>query len=315
MQIPETYSNTYSKYLPGKKIRIVLLLLIIAIIAYFIVIPIVAKIKKDGLPPAKPLSFNIVLPSGDPTTRDSDNDGIVDWQEIAVGLNPNKAATSPGIADGQVFNALKNQLGTDAFNQAISESTITDQLSFTIAHSIEQAATVPGTTVSQSLSQASVNEILNYIDSQKKTYTVYTSDDLTIVEDSLKTNQSYAASMQTLLKDSAATDTLLADIRAYATGTGSGEKVLVAKTAMNTAINKMKAMRVPSAASDLHLKILNSLQGFYQATDTVAPKNTDEVTRFGSLAILQDYAIQLATSVGKLPIYFSIALNTNSYIR
>lgn len=315
MQIPENYKTSYTKYLPGTSIRILLLLLIILSLVYFVVIPTIAKIKKDGVPPVKPLSFQTILPSGDPTTRDSDGDGIVDWQEIAIGLDPQKKETSAGTPDKQVYTLIKNKLGNDAFAQAINDSTTTDKLSLTIAHTINQSAATSGTTITESLSEISVSEILNYIESQKSTHTIYTSQDLTIVEGSLKNNQVYAAAMQNLLKNNPANDTILLDIKSYASGTGSQQKIAPALAAMSTAITQMKTMSVPSAASTLHISILNALQGFYQATEAIDPTTPDEVVRLGSLSILQDYAIQLATNVGKLPIYFSVALNANSYIQ
>ncbi len=315
MQLPENYSNVYKNYLPGKKIKIVIALLIALALVYFVVLPLVEKIKKDGVPPAKPLSLTITLPSGDPTTRDTDGDGIPDWQEIAIGLDPRKKQTSPGVPDDQIFNTIKNKLGADAFDQAASESTSTDRLSLTIAHDIDESAQKFGTTIDQTISEVSTHEILNYIDSQKSSFVLYSSKDLSVIENNLKNNSEYASRMNIILKDNASSSSVDTDIRNYALGTGSRDKAMAAAAIIQQSIISLKATPVPSAAVTIHLAILNALQGFYQTTQAIDPTTQDEITRLGPLALLQDYTIQFTKAVGQLKVYLSVALNQNGYIK
>ncbi len=315
MQSPDNYSGPYKNYLPGKKIRIVLGILVGLAVVYFGVLPLVAKIRKDGVPQAKPLSLNITLPSGDPTTRDSDGDTIPDWQEIAVGLDPHKKQTSPGVPDEEVFSTIKNKLGVEAFNQAASESTSTDRLSLTIANDIDQSAILNGTTIDKSISAASVHEILNYIESQKSSFLVYTSKDISVVENNLKNNGDYAARMNAILKDNPTTRSADVDIKNYALGTGSREKALAAAAIIQKSVIALKTTPVPSAAMEIHLAIMNALQGFYQTTQITDPTTEDEITRLGPLSLLQDYAIQFTKAVGQLTVYFSVALNKSGYIQ
>lgn len=312
---PPNYTGIYKNYLPGKKIRVIILILTTVALIYFVVLPLIAKIKKNGIPPAKPLALTITLPSGDPTTRDSDGDRIPDWQEIAVGLDPHNKQTTLGVSDDELFATIKNRLGADAFDQAAEESTSTDRLSLTIANDINQSAEVAGITIDKSLSAASVHEILNYIESQKSSFIIYTPKDISTIENNLKNNTDYAVHMNTILKDNATTKSVDSDIKNYALGTGSREKALAAAAIIQKSITTLKATPVPSSAVELHLAIMNSLQGFYQTTQIIDPATTDEITRLGPLSLLQDYAIQFTRSVGKLAVYFSISLNKSGYIQ
>lgn len=308
------YSRSLKDFLPSKKIQIILGIFIIAIAAYFLIPRIIAQIQNKKNPSVPLTNLALTNLKGDPTTRDSDGDGVADWREIAVGLDPYIKETNKGVPDGEAFETFKSSLGEEFFAEAEMNATDTDKISLTLSNDITQNIKSGGAS-STSISEVTANEVLNYINSQKQNFTQFSVNDLEVVESTLATNQAYALAMQNLLRDDATTKNFASDIKSYLDGTGSEVVVKKHLASIAKTITAFKTTPVPNAATTLHLPILNSAQGIYQTIQLIDPNNKDETQRLGVSALLQDYAIQMSTAVGKLTLYFSVAQSNTSYIQ
>lgn len=300
----------YKNYLPSKTIWIVVGTIIIVGIGFILVPKIITYFQNRSVAPATDSAGLVIIPSGDPTTRDTDHDGVADWQEIAVGLDPNNPETIPGTPDAQKFETFKTTLGYDLFAQAEAEITDTDKLSLALSNDIAQ-----GSGDSVSISNATAGEIFNYIQARKDKILVLSLKDIVVVEDSLQNNQLYKSNIETILKDDVVTKNFASHLTSYLDGTGSREAVERDLSYIEKTLALLKSTPVPNAATPLHLVMVNSVQGIYQTIQGIEDGVIDELVRLSVLALLQDYAISLSTSAGKLPLYFSVALDKNGYIQ
>jgi hypothetical protein len=78
--------NNFKKYLPSKKFATFLLIIVIFIALFFAVRGIASLFKGKKLASGEPIQMTV----GGLIQKDSNNNGIADWEEYLWGLNPNK---------------------------------------------------------------------------------------------------------------------------------------------------------------------------------------------------------------------------------
>lgn len=306
--------SSYKNYLPSKKIQIIIGILLLIGIGYFTLPSLVTLIKKTTLDTKTKPSLIVGLPTGDPTTRDTDRDGVPDWQEIAIGLDSNNPQTKPGAPDLTTFETIKNQVGESAFNLEASKVTDTDKVSLTIYDALAKDSVKNNGISVQTTQAVTAQELYNYIAAQKKLITVYSAADIQTVPDSLTANQVYAKKMKTILADTPATKDAPAKISTYLEGTSGKETVQPALVSLQGKIKEMKAVSVPVSAQKIHLDLLNALQGVYQVVDSYNPTANDPTVQVSATSLTQDYLIIAAKNTGYLSMYFSVALNPQGYV-
>lgn len=306
--------SPYRNFLPGKKIQIAIGVIVLGVLAYFFIPRIITFLKNNKTDPASNKGLLVTALSGDPTTRDTDGDGVSDWQEIAVGLDPRKPETNPGTPDAQKFETFKSTLGYDLFTQAESNTTDTDKISLALSNEITHNLQ-NSTATEVSISNVTATELLNYIEARKSKITLLSLKDINVVENTLETNTAYSNKMNEILKDDVGTKNFASDLNAYIEGAGSQQAIDTNLSYIEKTLTALKTVPVPSGATTLHLEISNSVQGVYEIIKGIDVANSDEFVKLSTVTLLQDYIIRLATSAGKLPIYFSVALDEAGYVQ
>ncbi|MCX6754124.1 MAG: hypothetical protein NTV03_03670 [Candidatus Nomurabacteria bacterium] len=76
----------YKNYLPSKKFQAIILIIIVFIALFFTVKGIVSLIKSKKLTSKEPAKITV----GEVIQKDSNSNGIPDWEEYLWGLDPNK---------------------------------------------------------------------------------------------------------------------------------------------------------------------------------------------------------------------------------
>ena len=92
---------------------------------------------------------------GDLVNKDTDRDGILDWEEPLWGLDPTKTETTPGVPDSSVIKKLKVEQGfssntTEGGQDYTENLTETDKFSrelFSTIASLNQNGVMDRTTI------------------------------------------------------------------------------------------------------------------------------------------------------------------------
>lgn len=308
-------SNTpasYKNYLPSKKVQMVIGMLILIGLAYFIGPSIVAKIKTLRNQNSSLTSVKITTPSGDPTSRDTDGDGVLDWQEIAVGLDINSPETKPGVSDYQTFLSLKQIIGPGTFETELSQVTDTDKVSLTIYDALAKDSIQNNGVSAAGTQTVTAQELFNYIEAQRATIKTYTAASFEVTENTLENNKRYADVMRVITQETPETRKAPEKIKAYLEGTIDRSEIVPLLQKTNEQLKTLLTVPVPRAALENHIELVNAAQGFYQVLDE-HPSTTDELRQMTSASLIQDYLIRATKSVGILSIYLSLALDENGY--
>lgn len=305
--------SPYKNYLPGKGIRIAIGIIVLIGVAYFTTPWIIKTLKKTkGSNPQETKLFVSTL-SGDPTTRDTDGDGVPDWQEIILGLDINNPQSKPGIPDKVTFQTIKNQVGADTFDLEAGQVTDTDKVSLTIYDALSKDS-VKNEGISVAGTQAVTGqELYNYIAARKGELRTYTEKDLVATTGSLENNQVYAQKMNMILADDSVSKNGPELIQAYLDDQASRQNIQPMLSLLQKKVSLLLEVPVPPSAIPMHLDIINSAQGIYQLLDEYRPNSEDPAAKISTVSLVQDYLIRATKSFGLLQIYLSVALDKNGY--
>lgn len=309
-------SNTpgsYKNYLPSKKIQLVIAILLGILAAYFLVPKLYTLIKEVSIPKVPTSNLSVTLPTGDPTTRDSDGDGVLDWQEIAVGLDPQNPVTKNGTPDMQTFETLKAQVGVALFANEEAQVTDTDKVSLTIYDTLAKDSIENNGIAIDTTQAVTGQELINYITAQRARIKTFSQKDLSVVQGTMENNEAYAKAMKPILADTPETKNAPKLIAAYLDGTADRSKILPFVNALKKKITPLQTVPVPSSAASIHLEILNAFQGIAQVLDEYDHTNTDPTSKISATSLVQDYLMIATRSNGLLSIYLSVALDSNGY--
>lgn len=291
---------------------VVILVIVIAFAGYYLVPVIARKLHHPKTQNAAKTPGIVTVPTGDPTTRDTDGDGVSDWQEILVGLDPRNPETRKGTPDAVTFQSIKDQVGVDAFNQAASQVTDTDKVALALYDGFSKNAENRGQSTGQDVSTVTQSEILNYISSKKSANKVYGAGDLTMTDN---TSDSVKAYYSALKKTSIniITQDFSTHLSNYLQGS-EGRSVYFDKelATIRKTVSDSVSITVPTTAVANHLALVNGLYGILQTLDQYDPTTTDSLVQFGTMGLIQDYINQEVAANASITFYFSVALDSGS---
>lgn len=300
-------SYRLQKYLPSKKIRIVILILVIIGIGYLIIPSLVKKITSlhRANNPATILTLG-VAPAGDPTMRDTSGNGIPDWEEAALGIDPYSGSPE---ANAALFEKLKTSMGQAKFESLTSQTTDSSKVGLVIYGDLTaNAATASGTT-SNTVVGVTQAEVQNYINANKLKNKTYTAADLTIIDNSSASVQSYYKAQQALGGNIIDKD-FVTHLTNYIQGKESKDVYVTSKVAtINALAQKILTIPTPSTAVSIELAGANALSGIAQTIDNYDPTNTDSLAQFGTIALIKQYIGDAVTADTNMNVYFSLVLD------
>lgn len=276
-------SHPWEKYLPSKKIRVVLIILIVVAVLYGIKNPAISFIKKTF---TKPIDSVVTIPVSQndqpkvvlSTDKDTDGDGLADWQETLIG-------TDPEIPNSQeeVPQSFRELLTTTT--QDIVETE--DKLALKV---YQRLLTDPkGNNIEEAVQAATTKELLDLADTVDQQQTTYTLADLNLIDDTPNDRSVYKKSMERILTKINPSDKMLESI--YDTML-SGKPLAVDatyRTLLAGSITTLLDMEVPLKLGEQHLILLNAMAHAYGIAETAsaATGQTDESMRFVSFLVFQ----------------------------
>lgn len=299
-------TEKYLKYIPSKRFIKILAICLVLFVGLFLFFRIAAK-EKFSAQNEKNVQ---VLETGkltinELTQKDSDNDGIPDWEEALWGTDKNNPATFNGMPDATYIENKKKELGT---GQTPSDENLTetDKFSrefFTAFMSMKEAGQVDSATInnfSTALGQKIIDSTL--IDG-------YTEKDMKVSTDNSLSNQKkYFAAMKKLFDNYKTAglgdelDIVSNDLSIYSSlgkGTQSAQLQTIADAYQEFA-SKSMSIAVPEKLAQYHLKIANSANNTGISVRNMSKTILDPVVGLSGLSQYQKYSGELVSAVADM---------------
>ncbi len=298
-------------YLPSKKFIYSIIVLVVLAVLFFVISSLISKKNhfSAGGDDNKLQTANLTL--NDLLKKDTDSDGVPDWQEALWGTDPNNSATFNGVPDANYIAQKKAELKVANGNATSTDNpngTETDKFAqefFASLTAMQQNGQVDSNTinnVSTALGQKIVDPTI--IDT-------YTDQDVKIADsDGVTAQKTYYDSIEKLFntytKKGIGDEVEITSILADSTGSGASDKTKYANklstiaSAYQEYATKLMAMSVPQTLAVYHLAIANSANNTGIAVGNMTKVTDDPVVGLSGLAQYQKYSDDLISAVGNL---------------
>lgn len=293
----------YSKYIPSKKFGIIITVCLVLILVPIVFYSISAKEKFNAKNAAVLETGQMTI--NDLVQKDTDGDGIPDWEEALWGTDKNNKATFNGVPDATYIANKKKELGTDQTptDQNLTETEKFSREFFTAFTAMKQSGTVDSTTInnfSNALGQKMIDPSL--IDR-------FNPDDIKLSSvDNTSEQKKYYASMKKLFDNYQSAgigdelDIVSNDLSIYSTlGTGvqSAELQTIADAYQEFAVKSMD-LSVPKSLMQYHLQIANSANNTGISVRNMARTIEDPIVGLSGLSQYQKYSGELISAVADM---------------
>ena len=289
--------NGFKKYLPSKKFISVILVVVVFTLMFFVVKGIIYLFKNTSLSSLIPANKIVV---GDLIQKDSNNNGIPDWEEYLWGLDP----TKNGPENKEFILAKKKELSPNSDSSALDDSkSITDNEML----SREFFATIVSLQQTGNIDDSSLQSVSDAIGQQIKATPlpdIYTKNMMTIIPDSKKANMNYSVAFMGLIAKHA-NDDIGSELSLVSQGVAnndqaaldSAETVAVAYKSFGSELIKIP---VPNSLYSLGLDIANNYEKTGESIDGLSKTVADPLTGMKSLINYKNYSTALASDINKL---------------
>jgi len=245
--------------------------------------------------------------------KDTDGDGILDWEEGLWGTDPTKKETTPGISDSDAIEKLKaenraNIKNADG-NESIAENlTKTDQFSrelFSTMVSLNQNGVVDQATIDK-LGVSLAEKIQN--PEIRKVFAI--SDIKTINDDSIQAFTNYDSTLNKIFEKYPTNYSVLDVLEEFMIDEDTVDVDVLTKLDQiigqtEKIINELVKMNTPQSLSVLHLNFINSLERLLENTSDIKLFDTDAILALSGISKYEENA-------NKLEIDFNNLINTVS---
>ena len=238
--------------------------------------------------------------------KDTDGDGILDWEEGLWGTDPMKKETTPGTSDSVAIDKLKAEQGKN--NQINKESqtpenlTKTDQFSrelFATIVTLNQNGQIDQTTIDQ-LSSSLVEQIQNSVPRK-----IYAISDIKIIDnDTKEAIQKYSDTLNSIYtKYYTNKKSVMNILQQFITDEENTEILkeldpIINQT--NKIISESLKIQVPRSLSLLHLDLINNSQKLLENISDLRLFDSDIIVAISAIGQYEKNASALATSASRL---------------
>ncbi|MFA6514710.1 MAG: hypothetical protein WCT42_00390 [Candidatus Paceibacterota bacterium] len=288
--------NNFQKYLPSKKFISIVFIIVILIALFFGIKEIISIFKNKKTSNGEPIKMTI----GGIIQKDSNKNGIADWEEYLWGLDPNKN----GPENKEFILAKKKTLEQ---NGVISMDDDSKQITDNEILSREFFATIISLQQTGEISQESLDSVAQAV-GQKIEATpipdIYKSDMLTIENDSALANQKYHEAISNLINSYENAD-IGTELILVAEGlkTQDPQALYAAKTvavAYRSFGNDLTKIAVPRSLTQTHLSLANNYEKTAQSIEGLAKMLNDPTIGMSSIINYKKYSDAIATDLEKL---------------
>ncbi len=226
----------------------------------------------------------------DLVNKDSDSDGVFDWEESLLGTDPKKTDTNEdGISDGEEIDNLRKQAARNEGEESLLSSTAnlteTDKFSrefFSTVATLNQTGVMDAAAVAD-LGAALATHIQN--STQRKVY--FLSDLKIAKDDTVKTVRNYTLALNTIQGKYQANRTdieILQEFMADENNTHVLSELDPIIEQLQKVVNELIKLGVPASLSKQHLDFTNALQGKAENLSDIKLYETDVIVALSGIS-------------------------------
>jgi hypothetical protein len=249
------------------------------------------------------LTYNDNVTIEDLVTKDTDNDGVLDWQESLYGLDPNKKETTPGMPDSSAINKLKTENGnapetieTTYQNNSSTNTTKvaeTEPLTQTEKFSREVFTTVVAVNQNGTVDPATINAIGASLAEKIKNPVVrkvFLISDIKIInDDSAQALQTYVDSIISLDTKYPINENVLGVLEKFVADQDNIDPSVLkeldpAIDQMQNIINAILKINIPQSISLSHLQVLNDGERVFENISDMQFFESDPIIALGAMS-------------------------------
>lgn len=288
--------SDYKNYLPSKKFQAIVLIIIVFITLFFTVKGIFSLIKSKKITSKEPAKITV----SEIIQKDSNNNGIPDWEEYLWGLDPNKN----GVANKEFILSKKNTLSqsgemtpTDDF-KTITENDILSRQFFATIMSLQQTGELSADSI-QSISDAVGQKI-----EATPIANIYVKNMLKIVADSATANDNYHTEFSTLVTKYENAD-IGGELTLISQGIGNNDpQALAAAQSVASAYRSFAGdlikIPVPDSAFNAHLNLANDYEKTAQSIEGLTKTLTDPIIGMRAILNYKQYSDAIVSDLDRL---------------
>lgn len=263
----------------------------------------------QGVGPTNGLTYESVA-IADLINKDTDQDGLLDWEEGLWGTDPTKAETTPGTPDSIVIEKLKGeQANSVEQGESLLNSGEKENLTETDMFSRELFSTVATLSQAGSLDEATIEKITSSLAERMQNSAprkVFTSADIKIINDeSFQAIKNYNYALRDIYTKFQTKEGAVKVLQEF---TADGNTVnLDALKKLDPIIeqtNKILAgiaqTPVPQTLSLLHLNLLNSLERLNENYSDIRLYDTDVIVSLSAMIQYGQNTVILETAASNL---------------
>ncbi len=251
---------------------------------------------------------NITL--GDLVNKDTDGDGVLDWEESLYGLDPTKKETTPGVSDSIAIEKLKTQQVQQGLPLLENEGGQSmENLTQTEKFSRELFAAVTAASQGGALDQATIDQLVASLAGKIENPVVrkvFLASDLNIIkDDSVQAIKNYLDLVNKIeaqypIKGSVASvlEKFVADEN-NVNISALKELDLIIKP-LQGGIDESLKIKVPQSLVSLHLDSLNALERVLENLNDIKLFDTDPIMSLGAISQYDKNATLLESAALKL---------------
>lgn len=235
--------------------------------------------------------------------NDTDEDGVLDWEEALWGLDPLNSETNPGTPDGTAVAKLKATYEPED-SGFLSEANLTETDKF----SRELLSTLVTLNQTGEVDNETIEKITTSLSEHIKDYTpdkIFTLSELNISEDnSVVATKRYNETLEKIHSKYPVTGTgteILQKFISEETGDASALKeldIMISNT--ENIISELLKTPVPGSLAIQHLSFVNSLERLVENFKNIQQYETDAIVALGAISQYETSLNQLSRSVLEL---------------
>jgi hypothetical protein len=241
--------------------------------------------------------------------KDTDQDGVPDWEEVLWGLDPANRETTPGVPDITTVTKLKAEQSQDYAGLEGEGSLNDENLTETDKFSRELFSTVAALNQSGVLDQSAVDKISDSLAShiqnspQKK---IFTASDINIVkDDSIVAIKKYADALAAMSQKYSINSTVGDVLQKFIADENNVDSSVLSElgpiiTQSKGLINAMVSVGVPQSLAPLHLEVINGLERLVENTSDISLYEKDAVVALGGISQYEKNTALLESAVKNL---------------
>jgi hypothetical protein len=288
------------RFLPSKKVAIFLLLL--ASFAVFFAIQ--NQKNEEGLDTNKPIE---VVTAENLSSKDTDKDGVADWEEGLWGTNPTKKdSDGDGVNDKDAIEARKVLIQSGTQNNSTGVApTETDAFArqfFSSITALSQSGNVTEENI-RALAELAANNIAETKDIKK-----YQLSDLKLVNGTLSAKATYKNDLKNT-GSGLALDKLGSELSLLALSINKPkseqveEQLFYISTLYDTLAKRTAVIAVPKEIAQAHLNLINAYYGLSVATAGLSKLYTDPIVSTQALALYKKQSDALVKASASISAY------------